>query len=489
MQTCKMLCATLLFFAISANANPKFEQYFIDKTMRVDYFHIGDAASEFVTLDHVYQYGVWAGSRNQLNDHFDNGQYYLKIYDAGGGELIYSKGFNTYFYEYATSEDATNGIKRSYHESALLPYPKAPVRMSIEKRDKYNKMTEIYSVTIDPAAVSVIREEPKDPDILVIQSQNGGVPHQKVDIAFIGEGYTSNETEKFKKDLLRFTDYFFSKEPYKSNRANFNIYGVLKPSLDSGVDEPRHNSFKNTALNATFNSLGSERYLLTEDNKTLRDIAAHVPYDALYIMVNHYRYGGGGIYNWYCSFTADNQWSNYLFVHEFGHSLLGLADEYYTSSVAYNEFYPEGVEPAEPNISKETDPAKIKWRDKLTPGIEMPTPWEKADFDSMDLAWQQQRRELNNRVAELKRNNAAVAEVKSAEELYNRLDREHSEKMHRYLQNSKFAGKVGAFEGAGYASKGMFRPEIDCIMFTKSAETFCVVCEAAIQEIIDYYSK
>jgi hypothetical protein len=176
-------------------------------------------------------------------------------------------------------------------------------------------------------------------------------------------------------------------------------------------------------------------------------------------------------------------------VHEFGHSLLGLADEYYTSSVAYNDFYPPGVEPWEPNITKETDPKKIKWRQYLTPGIELPTPWEKAAFDSMDLQWQKKRRELNDRIAYLKRTKAPETEVREAELLYNKLDREHSEKIHKYLKNSKFYGKVGAFEGAGYASKGIYRPMVDCIMFTKSAENFCVVCEAAIQRIIDYYAN
>jgi len=68
--------------------------------------------------------------------------------------------------------------------------------------------------------------------------------------------------------------------------------------------------------------------LLTEDYCNLRDIAASVPYDAIYVMVNQPRYGGGGIYNLYCTFTADNPSSDYVFLHEFGHTFAGLADEY-----------------------------------------------------------------------------------------------------------------------------------------------------------------
>ena len=415
----------VLMFSISGVlfGQDMFNTYFLDQTMRIDYFHTGDATTETVTLDHIYQYGIWSGSLNNLLDQFDNGQYYYKVYDAESNSLIYSKGFNSYFYEYTTSAAAQEGIHRTYHESALIPYPRKPIRFVLEKRTAENQMKTVFSVEIDPESVDIIREEPGDPQVLVVQSHEGNHPHHSVDIAFIGEGYTRAEVDKFKADLKRFTDYFFSKEPYRSNKDKFNLYGVLKPSIDSGVDEPRHNVYKRTALNATFNSLGSERYLLTEDNKTLRDIAAHVPYDALYIMVNHTRYGGGGIYNLYCTFTTDNQWSEYLFVHEFGHSLLGLADE------------------------------------------------------------------LNDRIAYLKRTKAPETEVREAELLYNKLDREHSEKIHKYLKNSKFYGKVGAFEGAGYASKGIYRPMVDCIMFTKSAENFCVVCEAAIQRIIDYYAN
>ncbi len=124
--------------------------------------------------------------------------------------------------------------------------------------------------------------------------------------------------------------------------------------------------------------MGSERYILTEDNKAVRDLAAYVPYDAIYIMVNHSRYGGGGIYNFFCTFTSDNQFKDYLFLHEFGHSFSGLADEYYTSDVQYNDFYPLGLEPLEPNITALPDPANVKWKEFVSAGIKIPTPWNKA---------------------------------------------------------------------------------------------------------------
>jgi len=466
-----------------------FDKYFTDQTMRIDYFHIGDAIEEFITIDQVYQYGTWAGSRINLLDNFNNGRYYVNIFNAESHELIFSKGFDSYFGEYKTSEDAIDRIKRTYHQTVLIPFPKNMIIFSIEKRDRNNHLFQIFTEHIDPADVSIIRDEIKDRTVVVYESDKNDDSHSRVDIAILGEGYTLDDKRKFEEDLKYFTNVFFSQPPYSFYEDKFNIYGVYKPSEDSGVDEPRAKIYKNTVMNCTFNSLGSERYLLTEDNKAVRDLAAHVPYDALYIMVNHSRYGGGGIYNFYCTFTTGNQYKDYLFIHEFGHSFTGLADEYYTSSTAYNDFYPQGVEPVEPNITSLTDPQNVKWEKFLTPGIEIPTPWEKTDYDSMDLKWQSERGELNNKISELKRNKAHFLEIEKAEEEYAQKDKEHSLLVDSYLKGSRYRGQVGVFEGAGYSSKGLYRPMLDCIMFSKGDKPFCTVCNAAIVKVINHYSE
>jgi hypothetical protein len=472
-----------------ASVAAAFDDHFTDKTMRIDYHHTGDATTEIVSIDRVQRYGTWAGSLVNLVDRLNYGAYYYKVYDAASGELIYSRGFDSYFKEYQTSGPAADGVVKTFHETAIVPSPKNKIVFALEKRQKEGDLKEVFRTEIDPADVNIITDEGVDASVKVFKSLSSGDPHVKADVAIIAEGYTADEEGKFKKDLERFTKVFFKAEPCKSNKDRFNIYGVFKPSQQSGCDEPRHGSFRNTSVGATFNSMGSERYLLTENNKALRDIARHAPYDALYIMVNHHRYGGGGIYNFYCTYTADNQWSEYLMVHEFGHSFFGLADEYYTSDTAYGDFYPKGYEPSEPNITALLDPANVKWKHLMTDGAEIPTPWEKADFDAADLKWQAERRRLNDRVAELRRTGAPDEDVKAAEAEYDRRDREHTDKMHAYLQKSQFVGKVGAFEGAGYMSKGFYRPMLDCIMFTKGQTDFCAVCAEAMVKIVDWYSK
>ena len=485
---CILLIACSIPVLLLAGQNVAFDKYFVDKTMRVDYFHFGNAKDEAVTLDRVYEQGTWAGSKRNLIDPFNVGRYSYKVYDAASGTLVYSRGFDSYFAEYKTTGPALEGFKRTYHETALFPFPKVKVRFVVVLRDRQNALQPVFSAEIDPADIFINRE-PLAAGVKVFEVLKSGDPHVKVDVAFIAEGYTAAEEGKLRSDLERFRGVFFNLEPYKGRPDRFNFYGVFKPSQESGCDEPSHGVYKNTAVSATFDSLGSERYLLTEDNKSLRDIAAHVPYDALFIMVNHKRYGGGGIYNFYCTFTVDNQWYEYLFLHEFGHSFAGLGDEYYTSDVAYNEFYPKGLEPLEANITALLDPKKLKWKKLVSPGASVPTPWEKEEFDRMDNAYQKVRREINARIAAMKRSGAAAAEVAQVEEESERLSREQADKVDQFLMKSKFWGKVGAFEGAGYSAQGLYRPAVDCLMFTKGAKPFCRVCEAAVARMVEYYCR
>ena len=202
-------------------------------------------------------------------------------------------------------------------------------------------------------------------------------------------------------------------------------------------------------------------------------------------MVNHKRYGGGGIFNQYCTFTSDNQWFPYLIVHEFGHSFAGLADEYYTSSTAYNDFYPKGQEPLEPNITALLDPANLKWKHLVKPVTEIPTPWEKAEFDRKDLAYQKVRQEVNVAIAKLKRSGAPAGEIARMEEKSEKMSKDAAAQSDTMLKNSRYTGVVGAFEGAGYTSTGMYRPMLDCIMFTKGAKPFCAVCADVIRQRIE----
>jgi hypothetical protein len=210
-----LFACVFLFTSCLKQKESPFQKYFNPATLRIDYFHTGDAQSESVSLDEMYRYDHWAGSELNLIDPLDYGAYYHKIYDLSSGELIYSRGFDSYFKEYQTSAPALNGEVKQFHESAIVPLPKANVIFALEKRDKSGQLQEVFRTEIDPAAAL---QTVNDLDIHIYTSQESGPSAVKADIAIIGEGYTVEENQKFQDDLKRFTEYFFRAEPCRSNR-------------------------------------------------------------------------------------------------------------------------------------------------------------------------------------------------------------------------------------------------------------------------------
>ena len=474
--------------AIPAGAAPAaFADRFHDETLRIDYHHTGNAATEFVALDQLWRQGAWAGSRVHLVDDLDLGRYYAKLYDTASGDLIWSRGFDSYFGEWRTTGPAAAGVMRTYHESVLVPLPKRPVVFALESRQEDGLLAEFFRAEIDPESF-LVRRDAAPAGIVTVDGHVGGDPHACVDVAIVGEGYTAADVDKFNADVKRFAALMIGHEPYSAHAGMINVRGVLLPSQEPGCDEPSRGVHRRTTLGCTFDSLGSERYLLTEDNRAMRDVAQAVPYDVLYIMVNHERYGGGGIYNLFCTFTSDNQWSEYVFLHEFGHSFAGLADEYYTSDVAYEGFYSTTNEPRERNITALLDPALLKWSDLADPGP-LPTLWIKDEYDAMDRAYQAERRGINERIGELMRGQASETEVEAAVAEGEELSRSHQERVDAWFAAHPDRNTVGAFEGAGYMSRGLYRSQLDCIMFTKGVKPFCAACSRGITEVIARYAE
>jgi hypothetical protein len=485
----QLLCGLIAIICLPAmvSANEPFDEHFVDQTLRIDFHHTGDADRELIAIDRLYRQGSWAGPLTYLIDPFAYGGYVVEARDPDSGELLFSKAFDSYFGEYRTTTAASQGILRTYHESILMPFPKHAITVSWTAVRRDGTRLELAETTVDPASIE-IAAEPASSDVVVVESHLGGEPHDVLDVAILGEGYTRNEIETFTRDIERATEVLLAHAPYSKHRDRISVRGVLAPSSESGCDEPTRGVFRSTSLGATFNSLGSERYLLTEDNRALRNVAASVPYDALIVMINHDRYGGGGIYNLFCTFTAHSEWADYLLLHEFGHSFAGLADEYYSSSTAYNDFFPRGHEPSEPNITALIDPAELKWRDLVDEDTEVPTPWEKEGYDREDAEYQSERSSMNQAIAEASRAGEPPERIAELKDYQDRHAAIHSQWAQEYLERSRWAGTVGAFEGAGYSSTGLYRPTLDCLMFSRRLQPLCPVCERAVDAMIRRYT-
>ncbi|HEY0431537.1 MAG TPA: M64 family metallopeptidase, partial [Pyrinomonadaceae bacterium] len=329
------------------------------QTMRLDYYHTGNSKQEVFSIDRIVIEPLpWPGNLSKSIDDTNLGKYFFEVRDHQTGRVLYSRGFASIYGEWETTDEATR-VMRTFGESLRFPAPDAPVDIVLKKRDKNNGWVEIWTTAVDPRDIFVDRAKMRAPGIL-IPIQKMGDPATKVDFLILGDGYTTRELGKFKADARRLTEVLFSTSPFKEHRRDFNVWALCPPAAESGISRPSTGIHRNSPLGATYDAFGSERYVLTFDNHALRNVAQFAPYEFIEIITNTRTYGGGGIFNLYSTVAADNAFANYVFVHEFGHHFAGLADEYYTSSVAYTT-PAERVEPWEPNATALLEPGKLKW--------------------------------------------------------------------------------------------------------------------------------
>jgi len=414
----------ILFLSLGSYA--QFNKYFKDKALRLDYYHTGNDKEEVYSYDEMIIEPYWGGSKTNLIDTLEYGKYYFKVYDEKSNELIYSRGYSTLFGEWQTSDEARE-TWRTVSESVVFPFPRDFTRVEFYSRNRDGEFEKKFEYRINPFDYFIKRDKSlvyPSFDVIV-----NGDPANKVDIVILPEGYTAEEMGKFIDDCTKFKEGLFSFAPFTENKDKFNIRAILAPSEESGADIPANITWKNTILNTSFYTFNSERYLMTYDNKSVRSLAANVPYDQIYILVNTRKYGGGAIYNHYNLSVMKNGFSAKIVVHEFGHGFAGLGDEYYNSETGYNEFYNLEVEPWEPNLTTLVD-FDSKWKHMLKKRTPIPTP-----------------------------------------------------------NKEKYYKKIGVFEGGGYEAKGVYRPMIDCMMKTFDGNIFCPVCSKAIQDMIDFYAE
>ncbi len=456
--------------AVVDNGNVPFGDYFLDKTMRVDFFHSGTAAEEKFAADRILSDGPWPGSRTILIDRLQRGPYLFEVIEKATGVLLFSRGFASIFGEWQTTPEAASW--GTFHECIRFPWPQSEIVLVIKKRDTLNIFREAWRTHVDPSSRQVNPAEMVHTDKVNILADNGPA-QEKLDIVILGDGYTQQEMEKFNSDAKRLSDVLLNVEPFKSRSRDINLRTVETPSQESGVTKPHPGVFRRTPLSVQYGAFDSERYALGFDNRTIRDVASAAAYDFMVILMNERTYGGGGIYNLYTTVSADNHYAGYIMIHEMGHHLAALGDEYYTSSVAYE--IPEiKAEPWEPNITALLDKSKLKWKELVDKETPLPTPWNKEPFDQYGYKVQKERDSLR----------AAKVPEEIMEELFQR----QSQQEDQFFSQEKYRDKVGAFEGAGYTARGLYRSQLDCIMFTRHLE-FCRVCQQSIGEVMDQYCK
>lgn len=426
----KLLIALTFCCGIPFSMNGQdFNDYFVDKTLRVDYIFTGDAEHQHIYLDELCALPQWAGRRHRLSELPLGGNGDVEMTDKETGKVIYRTSFSSLFQEWLGESEAKQ-VKRGFENTFLLPYPKRAALVTVRLKDAYQKESASLTHEVNPSDILIHQrgETHITPHRYLLQS---GSDEDCIDVAIMAEGYTETEMELFYEDAQRACDAIFEHVPFKQLKNRFNIVAVASPSHDSGVSIPRQNEWKSTAVNSHFDTFYSDRYLTTRSVKAVHNWLAGIPYEHIIILANTDTYGGGGIYNSYTLTTAHHSMFRPVVVHEFGHSFGGLADEYaYTE--APSPLYPYSIEPWEQNITTLVDFGS-KWKDMLPEGTPVPTPAE--------------------------------------------------------TDESKLYSKVGVFEGAGYSLKGIYRPTTECRMKINEAPRFCPVCERALERMIRFYTE
>jgi hypothetical protein len=405
-------------------AQLNYGDFFTDERMRVDLVFAGDHNTTEVYLEKIKAEPQWGGTRTNLVDTLDLGDFQYRIFDALTGNLIFTRGISTLFEEWQTTNEA-QFTKKYLTQVLVFPYPKNKILLELHRRNDENIFEKCFELNINPADLYIERGLKFNFETRKIQ--DNGDPASCVDLLFVSEGYTKDQVDSFYRDVKWLSDYIFSFEPFSQYKGKFNIWTVASVSPESGTDFPGEGVWKNTLMNFNFYTFGLDRYLTTYDYRTVCDVAAPAPYDQIIVLINVDRYGGGGMYNNYCGGSNGGHTPEEVLIHEFGHGFAGLGDEYFSSEVAYNEYSKLTVEPWEPNLTTLVNFGS-KWKDMLDPGTPVPTPVE-----------------------------------------------------------DKYLDKPGVFEGGGYVSKGVYRPAYDCRMKSNDAEGFCEVCRRAIIRTILYY--
>ena len=421
-----LICAVATTMAAAQN----FSDYFTNRTLRLDYIFAGNTQQQLIALDELASINNWAGRRINLDKVPVKGNGELSVIDCESQKCIYRTSFSTLFQEWLTTEEATLTTK-SFEGTFLIPFPKQDIIVEITLFDSEGKAQSSLRHKVNPIDKLIRNLDSRQAPPHEYLLQNGS-SQECIDIAIVAEGYTAEQMDLFMEDARTACEEIFKYEPFASYRTRFNVVAVKSPSEQSDVSVPQDGLWRKTALNSNFMTFYSPRYLTSNSLHLIHDTLAGIDYEHLIILANTDTYGGGGIYNFYTLTTAHNPFFKPVVVHEFGHSFGALADEYfYEHGDVMDSMYKTNIEPWEQNITALVDFGS-KWQDMLPKGTKIPT-----------------------------------EATKEREESYT----------------------VGVYEGAGYLTKGLYRPSVVCRMRDNTATQFCPVCQRAIERIIIYNTE
>lgn len=169
----------------------------------------------------------------------------------------------------------------------------------------------------------VIRPRPAPPPaaIPVLES---GAPTERLDLVFLGDGYTDQQDGRFANHVNAVVEHLLEIEPFNRYQDLFNVWRV---PIGGGGSIGQNGAPASSALGCYYGCGGIER-LVCCNGPVVSTAAQAVPgYDGVLVLVNDTRYGGSGGVDFAVSYTG-GPFALQVAAHEMGHTLFALWDEY-----------------------------------------------------------------------------------------------------------------------------------------------------------------
>jgi len=359
----RIILSTALLLAVISTSAQRFEDYFEDRTLRLDYIFAGNESLHQIYVDELVSMPRWYGKRERLAEVPLKGNGQIIVCSKRDDTVIYRHSFSTLFQEWLATDEAKH-TQKSFENVFLVPFPKDTVIIKVELFDYHDEVINSLTHTVVPQDI-LIRQAGERLVTPYVTLQQAADTSHCIHVAYVAEGYRQEEMGTFLEDCRIAMAALFAHEPFKEKQDCFNMIAVMSPSEESGVSEPGKGIWKKTALGAHFDTFYSERYLTTLHLKKMHDMLAGTPYEHIIVLVNGERYGGGGIYNSYTLTDAHGPNFRPVVVHEFGHSFGGLGDEYPYGND--DPMYFPDTEPWEPNLTTKCDFSR-KWENLVKEG-------------------------------------------------------------------------------------------------------------------------
>lgn len=427
--------------------------------LRLDLWHAGSQADERYELALAARSAVADAHRRGSVD--ARGTYRWTVLRPDGS-VAASRGYSALFEEWQSTVAAdTQPREGRFAESHVVPWvPDGLLRF--ERRLAGDQFRSVFELRL-PATDAPLPEVPPCPTRRLHELGPAAADEPgAVRLLLVSEAYDAEEEPAFLAAARRARDVLLATDPFQAFADRLCFTAVFVPSPASGMPATPAGA-AGTAFGSSYGTLGMARYAVATDLHALGRATEGLAHATVVVLANAPVYGGSGIFNCNCLVAAemDDADFGYVLPHELGHSLGGLGDEYFGKEVTYDTEGADAWQPWEPNVSPMDAQGRVKWSQRVAPGVPVPTPWRHDEYlRLMRIPLQPSDDPAARPVAEVREQVAAV------------------------LAAEPHAGRIGVFEGARYLARGLYRPEVDCRMFTRGATRFCAICRETIAGVL-----